>query len=430
MADRFDLVYVRKQFPALRRTVNGRPAAYLDSPGGTQTPQCVLDAITRYLVDTNANVHGQFVTSEESDRLLEQAHAAVADLLGCSAPEVAFGANMTTLTLLLAQTIMRDLRPGDEIVITELDHEANRGPWLHLAERGVVVREAPVDPATCTLDYDALEALIGERTKVVAVGYASNAVGTVNDVARVVRAAKQVDALTVVDAVHWALHGPIDVRALDCDFLLCSMYKVFGPHVGLMYGRRRVLERLRPLKLITQEDELPFRFETGTLNHEGMAGTIAAIEFIADLGRRHDGAGGEAGRGAGGEAGRATDARRRHIVTGMRAADAHEQPLAARLIEGLSEIRGVTVYGPPAGSPRTSTVSFTLDCFTAPEVARALGERGLFVWDGHFFALRLVDKLGLLERGGLVRVGLAPYNSAEEVERVIAAVGEIAKAIH
>jgi len=291
MADRFDLVYVRKQFPALRRTVSGRPAAYLDSPGGTQTPQCVLDAITRYLVDTNANVHGQFVTSEESDRLLEQAHAAVADLLGCSAQEVVFGANMTTLSLLLAQTIMRDLRPGDEIVITELDHEANRGPWLHLAERGVVVREAPVDPATCTLDYDALEALIGERTKVVAVGYASNAVGTVNDVARVVRAAKQVDALTVVDAVHWALHGPIDVRALDCDFLLCSMYKVFGPHVGVMYGRRRVLERLRPLKLVTQEDELPFRFETGTLNHEGMAGTIAAIEFIADLGRRHGGAG-------------------------------------------------------------------------------------------------------------------------------------------
>jgi selenocysteine lyase/cysteine desulfurase len=184
-----------------------------------------------------------------------------------------------------------------------------------------------------------------------------------------------------------------------------------------MYGRRRVLERLRPLKLVTQEDELPFRFETGTLNHEGMAGTIAAIEFIADLGRRHGGAEGEA-------------TRRRHIVSGMRAADAHEQPLAARLIEGLSEIRGVTVYGPPDGSPRTSTVSFTLDRFTAPEVARTLGERGLFVWDGHFFALRLVDKLGLLERGGLVRVGLAPYNSAEEVERVIAAVGEIAKAIH
>jgi cysteine desulfurase family protein (TIGR01976 family) len=289
MAARFDLVYVRKQFPALRREIKGRPAAFLDSPGGTQTPQCVLDAITNYLIESNANVHGQFVTSEASDRVLEQAHAAVADLLGCSAGEVVFGANMTTLNLLLAQTIMRDLQPGDEIVITELDHEANRGPWLHLAERGVVVREAPVEPATCTLDYDALEALINERTKVVAIGYASTAVGTVNDVARVVRAAQQVGALTVVDAVHMALHGAIDVRELDCDFLLCSMYKIFGPHVGVMYGRRSVLERLRPLKLITQEDELPFRFETGTLNHEGMAGTIAAVEFIADLGRRHGG---------------------------------------------------------------------------------------------------------------------------------------------
>jgi cysteine desulfurase family protein (TIGR01976 family) len=425
MAARFDLVYVRKQFPALRREINGRPAAFLDGPGGTQTPQCVLDAITDYLIESNANAHGQFATSEASDRVLEQAHAAVADLLGCSAGEVVFGANMTTLNLLLAQAIMRDLQPADEIVITELDHEANRGPWLHLAERGVVVREAPVDPATCTLDYDALEALINERTKVVAIGYASNAVGTVNDVARVVRAAQKVGALTVVDAVHMALHGAIDVRALDCDVLLCSMYKIFGPHVGVMYGRRSVLERLRPLKLVTQEDELPFRFETGTLNHEGMAGTIAAVKFIADLGRRHGGEGAAAATERG-----ATDDRRRQIVAGMHAADAHEQPLAARLIEGLSEVRGVIVHGPPAGHPRTSTVSFTLDRFTAPEVARTLGERGLFVWDGHFFALRLVDKLGLLERGGLVRVGLAPYNTAEEVERVITAVGEIAKAIH
>jgi cysteine desulfurase family protein (TIGR01976 family) len=427
MAARFDLVYVRKQFPALCREVNGRPAAFLDSPGGTQTPQCVLDAITKYLIESNANIHGQFVTSEASDRMLEEAHAAVADLLGCSADEVVFGANMTTLNLLLAQAIMRDLRPGDEIVITELDHEANRGPWLHLVERGVVVREAPVDPSSCTLDYDALEALINERTKVVAIGHASNAVGTVNDVARVVRAAKKVGALTVVDAVHMALHGAIDVRALDCDFLLCSIYKIFGPHVGVMYGRRSALERLRPLKLVTQDDGLPFRFETGTLNHEGMAGTVAAVDFIADLGRRHGGADEAPGGATGGSR---HDTRRRQIVAGMHAADAHEQPLAARLIEGLSELRGVTVYGPPAGHPRTSTVSFTLDRFTAPEVSRTLGERGLFVWDGHFYARRLVDKLGLLERGGLVRVGLAPYNTAEEVERVITAVGEIARAIH
>ncbi|MGO8684668.1 MAG: cysteine desulfurase-like protein [Thermoleophilia bacterium] len=422
----FDVAYVRSQFPALRRTVQDLPVAYLDGPGGTQTPQRVLDAVQDYLVNHNANTHGFFATTEETDAILQQAHEAAADFLGCAWDEISFGANMTTLTLLLAQALRREMRPGDEVVITELDHEANRGPWLQLEEHGIVVRQVPVDTATCTLDWPAFERLVGDRTKVVAIGYASNAVGTVNDVARATALAHQVGALSVVDAVHYALHGPIDVRAIDCDFLLCSAYKFFGPHVGLMYARQDVSARLRPLKLVTVEDIPPANFETGTLNHEGMAGTVAAIDFIAGLGRRHEDGVSAVPEGAARLAGFV--GRRRQIVAGMLAGEAYEQPLAEQLIAGLTAIAGVTVYGPPAGHARTSTVSFTLAGLTAAEVARALGAQGLFVWDGHFYALRLVERLGLLERGGLVRVGLAPYNTSAEIERVLDAVAALAKA--
>jgi cysteine desulfurase family protein (TIGR01976 family) len=423
----FDVRWVRSQFPALGRTVHGEPVAYLDGPGGTQTPRRVLDAVLDYLVNHNANIHGFFATTEETDAMIQHAHEAAADLLGCDWDEVSFGANMTTLNLLLAQALRREMSTGDEVVITELDHEANRGPWLQLEEHGIVVRQVPVDTASCTLDWGVFERLVSERTKVVAVGYASNAVGTINDVAGAAALAHRVGAVCVVDAVHFALHGPIDVRAIDCDFLLCSAYKFFGPHVGLLYGRKSVSARLTPLKLVTVEDDPPYLWETGTLNHEGLQGTIAAIEFIADFGRRHEAAVAAAPEGAarlGGLTGR-----RRAIVAGMLAMEAYEQPLARRLIDGLGQIEGVTIYGPPAGHPRTSTVSFTLEGFSAVEVARALGEHGLFVWDGHFFALRLVEKLGLIDSGGLVRVGLAPYNTAAEVERVIAAVAALAKAI-
>lgn len=423
----FDLAYVRNQFPALRRSINGKAVAYLDGPGGTQTPQRVLDAVGEYLAGHNSNIHGFFATSEETDDIIQQAHEAAGDFLGCDWDEVSFGANMTTLNLLLAQALRREMQPGDEIVITELDHEANRGPWLQLEEHGIVVREVPVDTATCTLDWEAFERLVGDKTRVVAIGYASNAVGTVNDVKRAAALAHRAGALCVVDAVHYALHGPIDVRDTDCDFLLCSAYKFFGPHIGLLYARRSVSARLRPLKLVTVEDVPPFNFETGTLDHEGIAGALAAIEFIADLGRRHEAGVSAAPEGAERLAG--LTGRRRAIVAGMLAMEAYEQPLAARLIEGLNDIRGVTIYGPPSGHPRTSTVSFTVEGFTAVEVARALGRQGLFVWDGHFFALRLVEKLGLLDRAGLVRVGLAPYNTVSDVDRVIAAVAALAKAI-
>jgi cysteine desulfurase family protein (TIGR01976 family) len=419
----FDVAYVRSQFPALKRTVDGHPVAYLDAPGGTQTPQRVVDAVLEYLVDHNCNIHGAFATSEETDAVVQAAHEAGADLLGCDWEEVSFGANMTTLSFLLADAIARDIRPGDEVLITQLDHEANRGPWLRLAERGAIVREAPVDLESCTLDWDAFEKLIEPgKTKVVAVGYASNAVGTVNDVARAAELAREAGALSVVDAVHYALHGPIDVRAVGCDFLLCSAYKFFGPHVGLMYARREATEVLEPVRLSTQEPYPPYAWETGTLNHEGMAGTTAAVDFIADLGDRHlvtveD-------RLPGGLQGR-----RRAVVAGMLAGEAYEQPLAKRLRERLADIAGVTLYGPPEGSARTSTVSFTLDGFQAGEVCRALGERGLFTWDGDFYAHRLVQLLGLLDRGGLVRVGLAPYTKEGELDRLVSAVADLSRSV-
>ncbi len=312
------------------------------------------------------------------------------------------------------------MKPGDEILITELDHEANRGPWLHLAERGVLVREVPVHTSTCTLDWDAFESMVKPgRTKVIALNYASNAVGTISDVARATTRAREIGAISVVDAVHYALHGPIDVKALGCDFLLCSAYKFFGPHIGVAYARYPVLDALRTLMLTTQEPEPPFKLETGTLNHEGIAGAAAAVEFIADFGRRHeDLVADELPEGLGG--------RRRAIVAGMLAGELHERPIARYLIEALSAIDRVTVYGPPTGHPRTSTVSFTLDGRSAPDICRTLGEQGLFLWDGHFYAFKLVERLGLLDRGGLVRAGLAPYNTMEEAERLVAAVVELA----
>ncbi len=419
----FDVTYVRSQFPALKRAIEGRPAAYLDGPGGTQTPQRVLDAVNDYLAGHNANYGGHFATSEETDAIIAEAHRAGGDLLGCDPEEVSFGANMTTLTYFLAEALGRRLQPGDEVVITALDHEANRSPWLQLAERGVVVREVPVDLASCTLDWTAFEELVRPgRTKVVALGYASNAVGTVNDVVRAAALARHAGAWSVVDAVHYALHGPIDVRAVGCDFLLCSAYKFFGPHVGLMYARRDATAQVEPLHLATQYSEPPYIWETGTLNFEGLAGTIAAIDFIADLGARHM-ALVEDRLPAG------LKGRRRAVVAGMLAGEAYEQPLAKWLREQLAGIPGVTLYGPPEGSPRTSTVSFTLDGLPAGEAARTLGKRGLFVWDGDFYAARLVELLDLAGRGGLIRVGLAPYTTQGELERLVTAVGALSRSV-
>jgi cysteine desulfurase family protein (TIGR01976 family) len=422
---KFDVHYVRRQFPALARTVAGQPAAYLDSPGGTQVPELVVDAVVDYLVNHNANIHGFFDTTIETDHMIADARDALADFLGCDWDEVAFGANTTTLNFLLAHSLAHDLREGDEVVVTAIDHEANRGPWISLQDHGVIIREVPVQADTCTLDWGAFERIVNERTRLVAVNWASNAVGTISDVKRAAALAREVGALTVIDAVHYALHGVIDVREIGCDFLLCSAYKFFAPHgAGILFARREAAELVRALRLRTQLRETPFKFETGTLDHEAIAGAAAAVEFIADMGRRHlrrVSADPELAAQIDG-----LDGRRRNVVAGMLAAEAYEQPLARDLIDGLREIPRVRLYGPPDGHPRTSTVSFTVADLTAEEACRRLGARGLFLWDGHFYAIKLVETLGLIERGGLVRAGLAPYNTAGEVERLIAAVRELA----
>ncbi len=402
-----DLSYVRSQFPALALEVAGEPAAFLDAPGGTQVPERVIDAVADYYVRANSNHHGAFLTSERTHAVIGEAHAALADLLGCAADEVVFGPNMTTLTLALSRAVGRDLKPGDEIVVTKLDHDANVSPWRALEERGVVVRSVDIDPADCTLDMGQLEALLNPRTRLVAVGYASNAVGTINDVARVVRLAHGVGALAFVDAVHYAPHGPIDVRALDCDFLVCSVYKFFGPHLGALYGKRVHLERLRPYKLRVATDELPYRWETGTQNHEALAGAAAAVDYIADLGREADPA--------------ARD-RRSAILAAYRAIGAYERALAERLIAGLLEIPGVRFYGiadPARMAERTPTVAIRMAGHSPQELARRLGERGIFTWDGNYYALDLSERLGVEESGGMLRIGLVHYNTAEEVERVL-----------
>ncbi|MEW6522249.1 MAG: cysteine desulfurase-like protein [Bacillota bacterium] len=401
-----NLANCRAQFPALDLQVGGRPAAFLDGPGGTQVPRAVLDAITRYLVEMNANAGGQFLTSRRSDGVLMSARQAAADLLGCSSSEVAFGANMTTLVYSLSRAIARDLRPGDEIVVTDLDHHANICPWTALEEQGIIVRKVRFFAPECILDYEDMEKKLSSRTKLIAFGLASNAVGTVNDVSRIVAMARSVGAITVADGVHYVPHFPVNVKAMDVDFLLCSAYKFFGPHVGIVYGKQETFRGLRTYKLRPQHDEVPFRLETGTLNHEGMAGTIAAVDFIAGLSP-------------------VPGDQRKRVLGGMEAIEAWERPLASRLIRGLQEMPGVKVYGPPADNLRAPTVSFTVDGIDAVTVAARLGERGFFVWAGDFYACTVVDVLGLRDRGGLVRVGFAPYNTQGEVEDFLIALGEI-----
>lgn len=415
----YDVQYIRSQFPALAVEVNGYKAAYFDGPGGTQTPQRVIDAVVDYLVRCNANAGGTFLTSRNSDQVINSAREAMADFLGCDPGEVAFGQNTTTLMYQLAFALGRVKGDRNEILITEIDHEANRGPWQALEERGFVIREARFDTETCTLDLDDFKAKLNEKTLVAAFNYASNGVGTVSDVKQMVHLAHEAGALTVVDAVHYALHGPIDVKDLGTDYLLCSAYKFFGPHVGVFFGRRDQFEDLPTYRLKVQYSSIPYRIETGTLNHEGIAGAGEAVNFIADIGARFGDTTEKSGLDLVSE-------RRKNVIAGMIAMENYEQPLAANMIETLMQIDKVKIYGPPKGHPRTSTVSFTVDGVPADKVAAALGEKGLFVWDGHFYALRLVERLGLDKKGGLVRVGLTPYNTPEEIDRLVKAVGEIA----
>lgn len=410
----------RERFPALGMEVAGRPAVFLDGPGGTQIPRGVADAMASYLYCQNANAHGMFATSRATDQVVERARARLADLLGAASPdEIAFGYNSTTLLFHLARMIGRDLTPGDEVLITELDHEANRAPWLALRDGGVVVREASVNTATCQLEMDDLARKIGPRTRVVAVGAASNAVGTVSDLAAVRRLTRAAGALLVVDGVHFVPHIPTDVVGMGCDFLVCSAYKFFGPHLGVLYGRREAFERLRCHKVEPQLESIPHRVETGTPNFEGIAGAAAAVEFLAGLGEQCCDVGGAVGDGGG--------CLRARVLAGMQSVEAYERDLAKRLYAGLAGIAKVRLYGPPAGERRTPTISFVVEGMHAEEVASKLGDQGIFVWDGDFYATTLVRKLGLAAGGGLVRMGLAPYNTGEEIERTIEAVARIAR---
>ena len=412
---RFDVEWARAQFPALQQSLNGRPVVFFDAPGGTQVPQRVIDAISNYLATSNANTHGAFLTSQRTDEVYAAAHSAMADLFNCDPDEVVFGANMTTLTFALSRAIGRDLKSGDELLVTQLDHDANVSPWVALEARGAKVRTADVKPADCTLDMFDLQAKIRRSTRLVAVGYAANAVGTINDVAEVVRLAHGVGAMAFIDAVHFAPHGLIDVRALDCDFMACSSYKFFGPHMGVMYGKREHLQRLRPFKLRACTEELPDRWESGTQNHEGMAGVIAAVEYLADLGRHHA---------------PEVRTRREALAAAYDAIVQYERELAERLINGLLEMPGLTFYGikdPERFNQRTPTVAIRMEGYTPRELAEHLGKRGIFTWDGNYYAVDLAERLGVQQSGGMLRIGLAHYNTAEEVDRLLTELRGLAK---
>jgi cysteine desulfurase family protein (TIGR01976 family) len=405
-----DLAWVRSQFPSLSRQVNGYPAAFLDGPGGTQIPQRVIDAISKYLSTSNANTCGAYATSRETDQTIAGARAAMADFLGCVADEIVFGPNMTTLTFAISRAIGRELKSGDEILLTHLDHDANVSPWRALEERGVKIQFADINLDDCTLNIEDLARKITPRTRLVAVGYASNAVGTINDVKKIIRLAHASGAMAYIDAVHYAPHGPIDVRELDCDFLACSTYKFFGPHMGVLYGKREHLAWLQPYKVRANTNAVPQRWEWGTLNHECIAGTTACVEYLADLGR---------------SLAECPD-RRQALRLAYAAIQSHERKLIERMLRGLREIAGLRLYGisdPAWMESRCPTFAVRIDGHTPLELATKLGNRGIFTWDGNYYAINLTERLGVEQSGGFLRIGLVHYNTEEEVDRVLDGLG-------
>jgi cysteine desulfurase family protein (TIGR01976 family) len=437
-----DLAHVRSQFPSLSQTVNGHPAAFLDGPGGTQVPQSVINAISNYLRRDNANTGGAYATSRNTDDMLAEARAAMADFLHCAADEIVFGLNMTTLTYAMSRAIGRELGPGDEILVTRLDHDANVSPWLALEEKGVSIRWAEIHEENCTLDLADLASKINDRTKLVAVGYASNAVGTINPVKAIVRLAHATGALAYVDAVHYGPHGLIDVAALDCDFLVCSTYKFFGPHMGVLFGKREHLQRLRPYKVRPNTNAIPNRWEWGTLNHECIAGITACVEYIADLGRHskkgltngattnrvpHPSRLSKGGNDAADTSGLKTE-RRAAIAAAYAAIHEHERGLLERMMNGLKEIPGLKIYGitdPARFDERCATLAVRIENHTPLELSTKLGERGFFTWDGNYYALNLTEHLDVEKSGGFLRIGLVHYNTMDEVDRLLAALREI-----
>lgn len=406
----FDVEKVRGQFPALQESFNGRPAIFFDNPGGTQVHESVVGAMVDYLTRRNSNTHGLFETSARTDAVIEGAHAAAADLLGCDSDEVVFGNNMTSLTFHVSRSLARELGPGDEVVVTRLDHDANVMPWVLAAEeRGARVRGADVDVESGTLDMEDVQRQITERTKLVAVGYASNATGTINDVDTIIGWAGEVGALTFVDAVQYTPHGLIDVRALGCDFLACSSYKFFGPHSGQLYGKREHLERLDAYRVRPAGDVPPDKWETGTQNHEGMAGVTAAIDYLAGLGVEYGGAA-------------STESRRERLIAAWAVVGEYERMLTELLVTGLMSVPGVRIYGLTEREDlgrRVATVSLRKEGTTPEDLARALAEENVFAWNGDFYAQSLRERMGAVEGGGWLRLGLVHYNTVEEIERCL-----------
>ncbi len=416
-----DLRPYRRYFPSLELDVNGKQAIYFDNPGGTQVAQQVIDAMVSYFQEANANMHGAFLTSKRTDQVVAAARSAMSDFLNAASPkEIVFGPNMTTLTFAFSRAIGKTLNPGDEIVVTILDHDANVAPWLALQERGVVIRTVEVHLENVTLDMEDMQAKINERTRLVAVGYASNAVGTINDVATIVRWAHEVGALTWIDAVQFAPHGPIDVQSLDADFLVCSSYKFFGPHVGILYGKAEYLDKFPAYKVRPASNSAPDRWETGTQNHEGLAGLVGVIDYLALLGREQS----AQYRNAfdGGSGGVLYGGRQRDLKIAMQALMDYERGLSAQLLAGLREIKGIKVYGitdPQQLTWRVPTFACNIEGHSPGELADYLASEGMFAWDGNYYALGIIERLGLEERGGALRLGMAHYNTLDEIDRVL-----------
>ncbi len=422
----FDPAPLRAQFASLSLTLDGRPAVFFDNPGGTQAPEAVIEAVSDYYRRSNANVGGAFETSRRTDGVVAGARAAMADLLNAPGPEtIVFGPSMTALTFHLARSLAETIRPGDEIVVTTLDHDANVTPWTDLEAAGAVVRVVDIRPEDGTLDMEGLQAALSPRTRLVAVTYASNAVGTIPDVAHVIKKVHEVGAMVFVDAVQFAPHGPVDVQALDCDFLACSAYKFFGPHMGVLYGKAEHLTRLTPHKVRPSKDAIPYRWEQGTLNHEGLAGVTAAINYLADVGERF----GQPGREA--WAAKGYTGRRLTLKTAMGAIREYEKTLSERLLIGLRSLGDVQIYGLTDTArldERLPTVAFTWPRLTPRATAEHLAGHGICCWSGNYYALRLMERLGLEGHGGAVRIGLAHYNTHEEIDRLVAALQEAPKA--
>jgi cysteine desulfurase family protein (TIGR01976 family) len=421
MAQTSDLSSYRRYFPSLDLEVAGKKAIYFDNPGGTQVAQQVIDAMVTYFHQANANTHGAFLTSNRTDQIIAEARSSMADFLHAASPnEIVFGPNMTTLTFAFSRAIGKTLGPGDEIVVTILDHDANVAPWMALQEHGVIIRTVDVHLEDVTLDMEDMRSKITNRTRIVAVGYASNAVGTINDVATIIRWAHEVGALAWIDAVQFAPHGPIDVQKLDADFLLCSSYKFFGPHLGILYGKAEHLEKFPAYKVRPASDTSPDRWETGTQNHEGLAGLVGVIDYLAMIGRENDSRYREL-FSTNTETG-SYHGRQRELKVAMQALMDYERGLSAHLLAGLREIKGLQVYGitdTKQLAARVPTFACNIEGRSPRELAEQLASQGIFAWDGNYYALGIMQRLGLESKGGALRLGMAHYNTIEEVDRVL-----------